>query len=707
MKLKLSIFLLLVNFLYASSINSALNGNTGVLETPNARIMPDWHMRFFVNRDEPFTYYGFAGSPLPFLEANFHVTQLSGIDLSSNPGWSGYGDYKDKAVNVKLQLKKESKYLPAIVIGGDDIWGTALYTSKYIVATKRISYFDVSLGYAKGRLGGEKITSSVSSNSGSSNNRAFNFLKETEFLGGKPFGSVVFSATPNLTLMAEYSPIDYSNDYINAFASGEYDLPKSKFNFGAKYDIGDNSTLTLAYQRGNTFSFGYSYQFGFDRTGLFEHIPDPKWRADKKKKAEYVGLDEKQLSDKLSKEVAAENFRDVQTSVHKNKIWSEIENTRYNNDIQALGRAILTVDEVAPKEYDTIYMTLKQKNAKLKTLKVNRKEFNLFEKYKLSADYMKDAVVIDNDSKKLYEEFSEGKKVYKSEKEGFQRFNYEIGGKVRSYLNDPSDPFAVRVGVEAKVNVDLGEGFYFDGSIEHPIYNTIKDIVDRPMGETNELSVKSNNLEYIQYNDTQLSKLTLTHVRNIPFNSLAKVEVGYFDYAFAGGDFELSKSFFDERLTLGLQYQKVYKRKVDDLFAIYNNYSYDAKFINSSMLISPKYNMFLDIKYGEFLAGDKGVRFDILRSYKNFTIGAFATFTNSEEVFSSVQNKGYIDKGVYIKMPIEMFTYKNMKGLLNYGLTPWTRDVGQFADTSYQLYKLNSNENNTQIMRKYIEKLRE
>lgn len=140
---------------------------------------------------------------------------------------------------------------------------------------------------------------------------------------------------------------------------------------------------------------------------------------------------------------------------------------------------------------------------------------------------------------------------------------------------------------------------------------------------------------------------------------------------------------------------------------MYKDYSYDAKFLNASLLISTKYNIFLGLKYGQFLAGDKGIRIDITRSYKNFTLGAFATFTNSDEVFSNPENRGYIDKGIYLKIPLEVFTYKNLKGILNYGISPWTRDVGQYAGSSYELYRLNSSENNIQIMKKYIEKLKE
>ena len=70
---------LTIPLLNASILTSNNAGNTGILETPNARIMPDWSMRVFVNQTQPYTYYGFAATPLPFLEGNFHMTQIDGV----------------------------------------------------------------------------------------------------------------------------------------------------------------------------------------------------------------------------------------------------------------------------------------------------------------------------------------------------------------------------------------------------------------------------------------------------------------------------------------------------------------------------------------------------------------------------------------------------------------------------------------------------
>ena len=74
------------------------------------------------------------------------------------------------------------------------------------------------------------------------------------------------------------------------------------------------------------------------------------------------------------------------------------------------------------------------------------------------------------------------------------------------------------------------------------------------------------------------------------------------------------------------------------------------------------------ISAGEYLAGDKGVTFELSRSYLNgMQFGVFATFTDvSREEFG----EGSFDKGIFFNIPI----YKN---LASYSWRPLTKDPGQ------------------------------
>jgi hypothetical protein len=690
-----------------SNVHSSYNGSTGLLETPNGRVMNDWSMRGFMSIDKPYTYFGFTSTILPFLEANFHMTKISGKSGFSDS--TGYGDYKDKAINIKFLLAKEDKYIPSIVVGAEDIWGTALFTSKYIAFSKKISFFDFTLGYAKGRLGGEDLRKyiSTSTNSGSSNNNAINFLKESGYRGGKLFGGVEIYFKPSLTFLAEYSPIDYSLDKVNPFYSGSnYELPTTNINYGLYYKINRHLNIKVSLQGGNRISFGFNYQFGFSRDGIFPHLPDKKWQAKPYKVAEYKTYDDKKLSNKLSNEVAAEAFSNVQTVVNKNKIWSEIDNSRYNLDIQAMGRALSTIDEVAPSNYDTLYITLKKRGVPYKVIRVNRREFDAYENHNVSDNYMQRAIVINRNIGSTYSEFSEDKKLYKTKDYGSKKFNFFIAPALKSYLNAKDNPFTLKLSLQTGFSYDISDGLFIRANIRHPLYNSIKDIPSTDELEENDLAIRSQMLEYFKYNHTQLKSFTMDLVKPTLLNSFTKIEVGYFDLAFAGIDLEWYKPMFDDQFGIGLQYQHVYKRYVDNMVDIYNDKTFNTKFINLYYLLSPQYNVHSTFKIGKFLAGDKGIRVDIARHYKQFTIGFFVTKTNSTDIFTHSQNRGYIDKGIYIKVPLDVFTYNNVKGRASYGISPWTRDVGQFANTTYSLYPILSSENNIQIMKNNIELFR-
>ena len=509
--------------------------------------------------------------------------------------------------------------------------------------------------------------------------------------------------------MIEYSPINYELDKQNAFYNGsDYDKPESNINYGLKYFYSPNSTISLAYTRGNTIALGYAYQFGFSNDGMFDRLPDPKWQADEKKLKEYENISNDEFTAKLSNEVAAEKFKNVTSEISDDKIWIEFDNSRYNNDLKAAGRAISTVDEVAPKQYETIYATLKQKDVPIKTFKVDRQEFDAYENEKVSDTYMKDALILTNSVEKMYEEFkAENIDTYKSDKLNTGKFDYTIGMSASSVLNRKEDPFAIKLGAKLDLSYEFGDGLFSSASLSHPFYNSIQDLPPDNTNEGSKLAAHNELLDYSKYNSTQLDHFTTAYIFNTPYDSLGRIEVGYLDIAFAGLDIEWYKPLYDERFGIGLQYQAAYKRYVDDMLRIYDDVRYDGKFVNLYALVYPKYDIHMGLKIGEFMAGDRGVKIDLARHHKEFSLGVFATFTNSDEVFTDKDNKGYIDKGIYLKVPLEVFTYKNIKNILTFNLKPWTRDVGKFIESPSSLYPMTNSQNNTQILKNNIKRFKE
>jgi hypothetical protein len=91
------------------------------------------------------------------------------------------------------------------------------------------------------------------------------------------------------------------------------------------------------------------------------------------------------------------------------------------------------------------------------------------------------------------------------------------------------------------------------------------------------------------------------------------------------------------------------------------------------------------IKAGRVLAGDKGVRFEVSRIVNGFEVGFWYTYSDTSDFTGP--NKNYHDKGVFVAIPLRMFSTKDTKVVGVYSLSPWTRDVGQLAGRPFDLYR--------------------
>ena len=113
-------------------------GGTGLMETPTARVLKEGRYRIGVSQIDPYRYYYGAASPLKGLEIGGRVTEVLNVPV---PGFPDYGNYKDKAIDLKYQFLPEGKWWPALAVGLMDPHGTRIYPSQYVVMSKQIYPF--------------------------------------------------------------------------------------------------------------------------------------------------------------------------------------------------------------------------------------------------------------------------------------------------------------------------------------------------------------------------------------------------------------------------------------------------------------------------------------------------------------------------------------------------------------------------------------
>ena len=230
-------------------------GEVGLLETPTARIAPAGTAALGVSNANPYGQLNFFLTPVDFAEFGFRYTNINNIPYGSYSSQT----YKDKSFDIKFRLWKESAYIPEIAVGGRDILGTGLFSGEYLVANKRVSDFDFSLGLGWGYLGSRnnvtnpftKISSAYATRPppvvGEGGTLSGNyFYGNTAIMGGLQYHTPI----DGLILKAELDGNNYQHEPFGVA------LPtKTPLNFGAVYRMG-NFDFTAGLRGGNTFMVG-------------------------------------------------------------------------------------------------------------------------------------------------------------------------------------------------------------------------------------------------------------------------------------------------------------------------------------------------------------------------------------------------------------------------------------------------------------------
>ena len=127
-------------------------GNTGIIEMPNARLMPEAQLRFNFSSSYPYEFTSLTASPFSWFEATYRYTEIKNQQYGP-AAYSRNQTLKDKGFDIKALLRKETYLLPAVSVGLRDIAGTGLFSSEYLVSSKKFRDFDLSIGIGWGVLG--------------------------------------------------------------------------------------------------------------------------------------------------------------------------------------------------------------------------------------------------------------------------------------------------------------------------------------------------------------------------------------------------------------------------------------------------------------------------------------------------------------------------------------------------------------------------
>jgi len=631
--------------------NTANWGGTGLMEIPTARVLEDGVMRMGFAQANPYRWFTGGMGIFPGLEFSGRYTELEGIPSGLG---SLYGDYKDKAFDLKYQLLPESRRFPAIAMGLHDFHGTKLYPAEYLVLSRQFFPFDFTIGIGRKRLKG-----AVS-------------LPFTDDMG--VFGGMEWALSKYVHVLVEYNPVEYEKDIPpRAVPEGA----ASPLNIGLRFKILPGIDLGISYQRGDTLGLMGHIQAKLGQPILPKRPDPPSWGA-----VERRAFDEKDgewLIKDIQKLIQEAGFQDVSVYTDAITLVAEFENIKYLSNQKAAGRVLRILLFHSPPDTKKLAVILKRQH--IPFLRVSVRPYHL-EKYllgKISEEIFRQLVEVETATDNI--DFSDDV-LYKTEEENKFDYNFGIKPDFETFLNDPSGIFKYRVGIKPYVITTLWKGGTAYARYDIPFYSNISSSNIPPPD-----AVRSDSWKYLDVNYS-FDLLMFDQVFRLSEKTFGRLSCGYFERMYAGVGGEVLTFLGDGTFGIGVEGDWVRKREPGTHFKLMDFERYTI--LGNFYYYLQGFDVNLKAQYGRFLAGDVGWKFFLSREYDTgLVVGAWYSFTDTDD-FKDSFNRGYHEKGVFVSLPVRMFSNYETNRKYHYSFSPWTRDVAAAVSHWQDLYGLSA-----------------
>jgi hypothetical protein len=680
-------------------------GITGLLQTPTARMAPAGDARFNTGRVYPYEHINVFVQPFDGLEAGFRYTTV--VNLLYGPAdLSGSQPLKDKSIDFKLRLLDESAYMPQVALGMIDFGGTGLFSSEYVVANKRFSNLDASLGMGWGYLGGRGNVPNPLSRLSSS----FDTRSALQGMGGTPafksffrgpaaiFGGVQYqSPWRNWVLKAEYDGNNYQHE---PQANNRKQI--TPLNYGAVYRSSPSVDFSVGFERGNTLMIGLTLHTSLAQlsTPKVSDPPSPKVVVARPQVApEWVGTaaDAYDMSGWVVKKLSQ------QGSVLKVHVESLV--GAYWND--RIERITTLLHRDAPANIDTFELTLADQGVPLTVRLIDRAAWvkqhtelvppsERVQAVVALEPHIASAVVLPLDGKGLTLKADATNQPGASSssvvptKTLWELQPTTVGyGLVPSWqqnIGGPDGFLLFRAGLSVPMQVRLASDVFITGNLSINLVDNYGKF--KYTAPSNMPRVRTYLREYMTATKINVSSLQVTHFSNLSDNQYYSMYAGYLEGMYAGAGGEWMYRQWHSPYAFGIDVNRVQQRSFDQYFG------FDKAGTQTGYRVTTGHataywdtgwqNTNVKLSAGQYLAGDVGATLDMSKTFANgVAVGAWVTKTN---VSAQRFGEGSFDKGLYLRIPFDVMTTTRSGNVANLAYNPLTRDGGARLNREFTLY---------------------
>ena len=197
------------------------------------------------------------------MEVSLRYADINLYKYSEFESFSGNQTFKDKSFNLKLKIIEETEMFPELSIGFRDIIGTGKFSSEYIVSSKKIGDFDLTVGLGWGNFATDDgLENPLTRLDDSFWNREPGY----QGIGGMLEYDKFFSGSK----VSSFYGIEYVNKYSGLRFKFDYDSSnpfpikkKSDYSFGIAIPASKFVDLNIFRHRGTSLGFGISYKANY------------------------------------------------------------------------------------------------------------------------------------------------------------------------------------------------------------------------------------------------------------------------------------------------------------------------------------------------------------------------------------------------------------------------------------------------------------
>lgn len=656
-------------------------GGIGLLQTPTARMADEGEIAFTASHTSPYSRYNVVMQPLPWLEGAFRYVSVA--NRRYGPEWlSGNQNYKDKSIDVKLRLWQESRWIPELSAGFRDLGGTGLFSSEYLVASKRFGAFDASLGLATGYIGNRgDFRNPLASLDDRFEVRpraqgTGNLNSDGMFRGPVGvFGGVSYQ-TPwePLQLKLEYDGNDYKREPQN-----NNQRQRTPFNFGASYALNSNVQFHAAWERGDALMLAITLRGNIAQASatpkLLDPAPAPTLRESQgtKQNTSLDAVDWPTLAAELEDNAGLRVSRITQRG---QEVIVTGEQRRFFYPAQGLGRSGRLLDATLPDDITWFTVQNTRLGAPIVETSLERKAFADYADHRIElsqlAGHIEMATPAQQRRTTLYDA-------------PIKRFDGGFNIGYQQSVGGPDGFILFQVAGTYSGNLHFTRNTWLTGTLSYNAYNNYDRFrYDAPSRLPR---VRTNIRRYLTTEDLTLPNLQFTTVHQLGNDLYGSAYAGLFESMYGGLGGELLYRPLNERWAIGAELNWVKQRDFDQRFS-FRDYSVATGHASLYYQWGTERKIVSVVSAGRYLAKDWGATLSVSRAFNNgASIGAYATKT---DVSSADFGEGSFDKGIFVSIPFDFMLPRSTRARANFAWTPLYRDGGARLSRSYGLYQTTS-----------------